>query len=111
MRQFLVSAFIFSIASSSLAAQQPVWLPPANRPTINLWPSAALGAPANSAPETDITTSTDSLIAGRRLVRLGNVSKPTVTFYSAETPNSGAAIVVFPGGAYHVLAIDLEGTE
>jgi acetyl esterase/lipase len=111
MRHFRFAAFVFLIASSSLAAQQPAWQPPANRPTINLWPSAAPGTPANSAPETDITTSTDTLIAGRRLVRLGNVSKPTLTLYSAEAPNSGAAVVVFPGGAYHVLAIDLEGTE
>ena len=111
MQHFRFAAFVFLIASSSLAAQQPAWQPPANRPTINLWPSAAPGTPANSAPETDITTSTDTLIAGRRLVRLGNVSKPTLTLYSAEAPNSGAAIVVFPGGAYHVLAIDLEGTE
>jgi acetyl esterase/lipase len=111
MPKFLLAAFVFLLASSSLAAQQPAGHPAAGRLTINLWPNRAPGAPANSAPETDITTSGDSLVAGRRLVRLGNVSKPTVTFYAAEAPNSAAAIVVFPGGAYHVLAVDLEGTE
>ena len=111
MRRLFICFSTLLLSSTALAAQQPAWQPPANRPTINLWPSAVPGAPANSAPETDITNSTDTLIAGRRLVRLGNVSKPTLTFYSAEAANSGAAIVVFPGGAYHVLAIDLEGTE
>jgi len=111
MPKFLLAAFVFLLASSLLAAQQPAGQPAAGRLTINLWPNRAPGAPANSAPETDITTSGDSLVAGRRLVRLGNVSKPTVTFYAAEAPNSAAAIVVFPGGAYHVLAVDLEGTE
>jgi len=91
--------------------QQPGWRPPAGRPTFDLWPNAAPGAPANSAPEVDITTASDILIAGKPIVRLGNVSKPTLTLYSAQAPNSGAAIVVFPGGAYHVLAIDLEGSE
>ena len=111
MRRLFIFFSTLLLSSTALAAQQPAWQPPANRPTINLWPGAVPGAPANSALETDITTSTDTLIAGRRLVRLGNVSKPTLTFYSAEAANSGAAIVVFPGGAYHVLAIDLEGTE
>ena len=52
-----------------------------------------------------------SPIAGRPVVRLGNVSTPTLTLYPPKGKNSGAAVVVFPGGGYHILAIDLEGTE
>lgn len=44
-------------------------------------------------------------------MRLGNVSDPTLTLYSPKGKNSGVAVVVFPGGAYRILAIDLEGTE
>ena len=33
------------------------------------------------------------------------------TVYSPLRSNTGAAVVVFPGGGYSVLAIDLEGTE
>ena len=40
-----------------------------------------------------------------------NVSRPTMTVYPAKGKNTGAAVVVFPGGGYYVLAIDLEGTE
>ena len=40
-----------------------------------------------------------------------NVSVPTMTVYSPKGNNTGAAVVVFPGGGYNILAIDLEGTE
>jgi acetyl esterase/lipase len=59
----------------------------------------------------DTTKPTDNLIAGRRLVRLGNVSVPTLTLYKPKGKNTGAAVLVFPGGGYSILAIDLEGTE
>ncbi len=39
------------------------------------------------------------------------VSRPTMTVYSPKERNTGAAVVVFPGGGYWILAIDLEGTE
>ena len=60
-----------------------------------------------------MTKPTDNLIAGRPLVRLGKVSNPTITYYAPKSPTSGAspAVVVFPGGGYQILAIDLEGTE
>ncbi|MGC2297677.1 MAG: alpha/beta hydrolase [Acidobacteriaceae bacterium] len=62
--------------------------------------------------EHDTTKPTDNLIAGRPLVRLGNVSVPTLTLYLApKAKNTRAAVVVFPGGAYSILAMDLEGTE
>jgi acetyl esterase/lipase len=59
----------------------------------------------------DTTTAKDNLIAGRPLVRLGNVSNPTLTVYSPKGKNTGAAVMVFPGGGYQILAIDLEGSE
>jgi acetyl esterase/lipase len=34
-----------------------------------------------------------------------------MTVYSPSGRNTGAAVVVFPGGGYRILAIDLEGTE
>jgi acetyl esterase/lipase len=40
-----------------------------------------------------------------------NVSLPTMTVYSPKGKNTGVAVVVFPGGGYQCLAIDLEGTE
>ena len=51
------------------------------------------------------------MVAGRPVIRLGNVSDPTLTVYRPKGKSTGAAVVVFPGGAYSILAIDLEGTE
>jgi len=45
------------------------------------------------------------------MVEVDNVSQPTMTVYPPTRKNTGAAVVVFPGGGYQILAIDLEGTE
>jgi acetyl esterase/lipase len=34
-----------------------------------------------------------------------------LTLFAPKGKNTGAAVVVFPGGGYKILAIDLEGTE
>lgn len=79
---------------------------------ILLWPGQAPGEKADIGEEKDTTKPTDNMVAGKRVIRLGNVSKPTLTLYRApKEKNTGAAVVVFPGGAYNILALDLEGTE
>jgi acetyl esterase/lipase len=50
-------------------------------------------------------------IAGRPWTAVENVSQPTLTVYAPKGDNTGVAVIVFPGGGYHELAIDLEGTE
>ncbi len=96
---------------SSLFAQKPAWQPAPGHTTIPVWPHGAPGAQTNAGPEIDTTTAKDNLIAGKPLIRLGNVSTPTLTLYLPQGKNTSAAVVVFPGGGYHILAIDLEGTE
>jgi acetyl esterase/lipase len=84
----------------------------AERPTFALWPGTAPGDTNVIGEEKDMTKPTDNDIAGKPLIRLGNVSKPTITLYRApKEKDTGAAVVVFPGGGYHILAMDLEGTE
>jgi acetyl esterase/lipase len=51
------------------------------------------------------------LVGGKPWVHVDKVSQPTMTVYSPQGRNTGAAVVVFPGGGYNILAIDLEGTE
>ncbi|HKM84137.1 MAG TPA: GDSL-type esterase/lipase family protein [Candidatus Acidoferrum sp.] len=115
-KDFIVRYRVFLLAavasiSTSLFAQQPAWQPAPGHTTLPLWPHAAPGAPAIPAAEIDTTTAKDNLIAGKPLIRLGNVSSPTLTLYAPAGNNTGAAVVVFPGGGYRILAIDLEGTE
>lgn len=111
MRHVLLFLAGFASISANLFAQKPAWQPAPGHTTLNLWPHAAPGAPANPPPEMDMTTAKDNLIAGKPIVRLGNVSTPTLAVYAPKGSNTGAAVVVFPGGGYHILAIDLEGTE
>jgi len=104
---------IAAVAASSftLAAQPSGWPPAPGHLTLNLWPGAAPGAATNLPAEADTNTPKDPLIAGRPIVRLGNVSTPTLTIFPPKVKNTGAAVVVFPGGGYRILAMDLEGTE
>jgi acetyl esterase/lipase len=68
-------------------------------------------AARTTGPEIVTTTMKDHLVAGRPWTYISNVSRPTLTVYSPSGKNTGAAVVVFPGGGYQILAIDLEGTE
>jgi acetyl esterase/lipase len=79
---------------------------------IDLWPGAAPGERAGAKPEQDMTKPADNMVAGKRVMRIGNVSTPTLTIMkpSAEK-DTGASVIIFPGGAFNILAWDLEGTE
>lgn len=107
----MLISITIAATSISLFAQQPVWQPAPGHLTLPLWPSGSPGAQASPPAEVNTTTSKDHLVAGRPVFRLGNVSSPTLTLYSPPEKNTGAAVVVFPGGGYRILAIDLEGTE
>lgn len=112
MRLLTLAAVIVCLP---LAAQTPAWPPSSDHLTLPLWPNGAPGgssAPTpERGPEGDMTTAKDGRPGGRSVIRIGNVSSPTLTVFTPKTRNSGAAVVVFPGGGYKILAIDLEGTE
>ena len=111
MRHCLILLAVGFMTATGTLGQKPAWAPEPGHMTLTLWPNGAPDATRNPEPELDTTTTQDRLVAGKPVVRLGNVSSPTITVYSPAGANNGAAVVVFPGGAYHILAIDLEGTE
>jgi acetyl esterase/lipase len=83
---------------------------------IELWPQIPPGDTAESmkalGEEKDISKPGEGLVAGKPLIRLGNVTHPTITISKpAPDKDTGAAVLVCPGGAYYILAMDLEGTE
>ena len=93
---------LFTTSGGVTTAQSPV----------QLWPKGAPGGSGATGSERDMTTAKDALIAGRPVVRLGNVSDPTITFHpAAANRNNRTTVLVFPGGGYRILALDLEGTE
>jgi acetyl esterase/lipase len=107
----LIFALCVVFAFGSLSAQTPGWQPSPGHTQIAIWPGAAPDAQPVKGPETVTTTGNESLVAGKPWVGVDNVSRPTMTVYAPTGKNAGAAVVVFPGGGYQILAIDLEGTE
>jgi len=80
--------------------------------TIALWAGRAPGENVPLAPEADIDRQGDKGVAGKPVQIRSNVSNPTITIYHPDVgKDTGAAVLVCPGGGYYVLAMDLEGTE
>jgi acetyl esterase/lipase len=100
---------LFMCAGSN--AQKFVWQPTPGHTQVPIWPGAVPDARPSTGPEAAETTGPKDLVAGKPWVAVENVSQPTMTVYSPQGKNTGAAVVVFPGGGYEILAIDLEGTE
>ena len=104
-----VLCVVFGVGS--LSAQKPVWQPSPGHTQILIWPGVAPDQQPVAGPEYAETSGKDFLPGGRPAVGVSNVTRPTLTVYSPKGKNTGAAVVVFPGGGYTILAIDLEGTE
>jgi acetyl esterase/lipase len=88
---------------------QPAWQPSPGHTQVAIWPGAAPDAQPIAGSE--VTALDESPVAGKPWTYVGKVSRPTMTVYSPKGSNTGAAVVVFPGGGYQILAMDLEGTE
>ena len=110
MIRFFALILSFACAVGGLKAQKPVWQPSPGHTQIPLWPNAAPDAQPVAGPEA-METDPAFLVAGRPVVGVTNVTRPTMTVYPPTGKNTGAAVVVFPGGGYQILAIDLEGSE
>lgn len=79
---------------------------------ITIWPNVAPGDKGNIGEEKNNTKPTDNKVGGKDVIRIGNVSNPTITIYPApKNTANGSAVIVCPGGGYSILALDLEGTE
>jgi acetyl esterase/lipase len=86
----------------SLAAE-----PPAGPIVMNVWPAAAPGEQGEVGDERLLPPRSEKPVD-----RLTDVSIPTITVYKpVEEKDTGAAVLICPGGGYHILAMDLEGTE
>ena len=83
---FLIAAILACGTSAFAQSTQPA--PSAAPSTIPLWPNGAPGAQG--------TTPLD---------------QPTLTVYLPAQNPTRTGIVIFPGGGYQMLAIDLEGTQ
>jgi acetyl esterase/lipase len=107
--RFLIFALCAAITLGCEHASAAPWQPSQGHTQVPLWPGAAPDGKPVPKPETE--GQTKSLVAGKAWTWVAYVTRPTLTVYSPRGKNTGAAVVVLPGGGFEVLAIDLEGTE
>jgi acetyl esterase/lipase len=76
--------------------------------TLDLWPGPVPGEAKPIGDEKLL----DQRPGEKPVKRLTNVSRPAITvFHPARDKDTGAAVLIAPGGAYNILAWDLEGEE
>ena len=99
LRLTILFVVIFTVLSGmTYAVEKP----------IKVWPGTVPGEQGDIGEE----TATPSEPGKKQVLRISNVSIPTLTFYPADKENNtGTTVVVCPGGGYNILAWDLEGTE
>lgn len=110
MRKLIQTFFLAVFVCGNVSAQTTVWQPSRGHTQVPIWPKEPPDAQPVAGPESARTVK-EKPVAGRPWLEVSNVSQPTMTVYSPKGKNTGVAVVVFPGGGYKVLAIDLEGTE
>jgi acetyl esterase/lipase len=99
---FGLAAVLLTLAllSPGSAADKPV--------VVDLWPGPAPLEKGEIAPEKE----TEGKAVGAPIRILHNVTRPTLSiFRPAKDKDTGAAVVIAPGGGYNILAWDLEGEE
>jgi acetyl esterase/lipase len=98
MKRWMVMLCLLA-ACAVAHAQTKTWQPANGLVQVPIWPGAVPDAKPVPGPE--------SLTKGA----IGNVTQPTITVYPPKGANTGAAVVVFPGGGFQILAIEGEGTQ
>ncbi len=92
IQSLLLAALL--LAGVSLSAQTPI--------EIKVWPDGPPESNGLSGPE---------VIPDDAPGRVANVSDPILYVYPASGKNTGAAVIIAPGGAYRRLAIQHEGHQ
>jgi acetyl esterase/lipase len=100
VNRFLVAAALLIGASPGWAADKPL--------TLDVWPGQPPGEQGTIGEE----KVQENKPGEKPVKRITNVTKPTLTvFRPAKDKDTGAAVLIAPGGGYNILAWDLEGEE
>lgn len=110
IKTLFVAACVVCMAGGLPAQQTPTWQPSPGHSQMPIWPGEPPDQQPVAGPEESHwwPTAPTGPPGG---FSVSHVTKPTMTVYSPAGKNTGVAVVVFPGGGYVDLAIDLEGTE
>lgn len=109
----LLLAVLVTISAHGAWEEEEIgpWQPLNGNVQIPLWPDAAPGGQIVTGPEGAGLTGKKGFVSGKPWIWVHDVVKPTMTIYSPKEKNTDVAVLVFPGGGYQILAMDLEGTE
>jgi acetyl esterase/lipase len=100
--------FFLILLAGLLAAAPAAWALEAAR-TLDVWPGVAPGEKGDSGEEKWQPTPKGE---NPPITRLTNVTKPTLAvFPPPKEKNTGAAVVICPGGGYSILAMNHEGED
>ena len=110
-RRRLAIAILSALSLVSLRAHAEAWQPSPGHAQLPIWSGVIPDAQPAAGLEVVTTVESDESVAGRPWLWVERVSQPTITVYSPKGSNTRVGVVVFPGGGYQGLAIDLEGTE
>jgi len=91
--------------------REGVWRPGPDGTQTPLWPANVTLAKPDSGDRPEMTGNGSPTVGGRRWHWATYVTRPTMTVYRPKGQNTGAAMLVLPGGGFHAVAMDLEGTE
>lgn len=91
--------------------REGVWQPASGGTQVPLWPANVPLATPDSGDRPEATGNGSPTVGGRRWHWATYVTRPTMTIYRPQGRNTGAAMLVLPGGGFRAVAMDLEGTE
>jgi acetyl esterase/lipase len=91
--------------------REGVWQPGPDGTQVPLWPATVPLAKPDSGDRPEATGNGSPTVGGRPWHWATYVTRPTMTVYRPKGRNTGAAMLVLPGGGFHAVAMDLEGTE
>lgn len=91
--------------------REGVWQPTAGGTQVPLWPTNVALAKPDTGDHPEATGNGSPQIGGRKWHWASYVTRPTMTIYRPKGRNSGTTMLVLPGGGFHAVATDLEGTE
>lgn len=102
----LAVVIMLGLTSNAPAAEPPL--------EVALWPGPAaddVGIPGEEHFFELVINGKPHRIADRPTKWLTDVSRPTITIFRPTGANTGVAMLICPGGGYHKLGWDVEGTE
>jgi acetyl esterase/lipase len=109
-RKFSITVIHLVIVLYSISSYADAWQPSPGHKQIPIWPDGKMPDAIPVTKQESVKTATN-FVAGKLWTWVADVSQPTITIYSPTTKNTGVAVIVYPGGGFEGLAIDLEGTE